>query len=464
MVAVVASQAMPDYANVEAGAHNGYKQTEVGLIPDDWNVEYVENLAHITTGERNTQDRVDDGEYPFFVRSQTVERINSYSFDGEAVLTAGDGVGTGKVFHYINGKFNAHQRVYRISNFSERLNGYYFFLYFSTHFYGRIMQMTAKSSVDSVRREMIARMLIPLPPTIAEQEAIAGALSDIDIFIEALEKLLVKKRYLKEGARQKLLSGKERLPGFSGDWELKSIAEIADCLDNLRIPLNDAQRNEMKGDYPYCGANGVLDYIDRYCVDDSVILIAEDGGYFDEYMTRPIAYRMSGKFWVNNHAHILKSKPDFDQNFLFYSLVHKNILSFLASGTRAKLNKSELIKISIRQPTTKAEQTAIAFILWTQKLLRWKGSSPRPASSSRAWCRSCSPGEFGSHEHRRPTRARHAEPGCRPVPRRTGLSLPRRMARPRGQQQYRGKHTVGLAPQPRLHSGTDQRGHLQAAH
>lgn len=119
----------------------------------------------------------------------------------------------------------------------------------------------------------------------------------------------------------------------------------------------------MKGDYPYCGANGVLDFINDYCLDSTVILIAEDGGYFDEYMTRPIAYRMSGKIWVNNHAHILKSKPEINQDFLYYALVHKNILNFLVSGTRAKLNRSELDKIVVRLPNNMVEQTAIASIL-----------------------------------------------------------------------------------------------------
>ena len=80
----------------------GYKQSEVGMIPKDRQFDCIENLAHITTGGRNTQDRVDNGQYPFFVRSQTVERINSYSYDGEAVLTAGDGVG--------KGKYSLHQR------------------------------------------------------------------------------------------------------------------------------------------------------------------------------------------------------------------------------------------------------------------------------------------------------------------------------------------------------------------
>ena len=172
----------------------GYKQTGVGMIPEDWNPDHIENFAQITTGSKNTQDRVEDGQYPFFVRSQTVERINSYSFHGEAVLTAGDGVGTGKVFHYINGKFDVHQRVYRISNFAESGNGFFFFLYFSSHFSNRIMQMTAKSSVDSVRRDMIARMLVPLPPTKAEQDAIAGALSDVDALAPSPVRLAYKTR------------------------------------------------------------------------------------------------------------------------------------------------------------------------------------------------------------------------------------------------------------------------------
>jgi type I restriction enzyme S subunit len=204
------------------------KETDIGAIPEDWDLDFIENLAHITTGSKNTQDRIEEGQYPFFVRSQTIERINTYSFDGEAVLTAGDGVGTGKVFHYIRGKFDAHQRVYRISDFEDRLNGYFFFLYFSTHFYNRIMQMTAKSSVDSVRREMIARMLIPYPHSRQEQDTIARVLSDAEALIEALEQLLAKKRLVKQGAMQDLLTGKKRLPGFSEKWQAKRIGDIAD--------------------------------------------------------------------------------------------------------------------------------------------------------------------------------------------------------------------------------------------
>ena len=204
----------------------GYKQTEVGVIPEDWEIDKIRNLTSITTGAKNTQDKVGDGDYPFFVRSSIVERINSYSFDGEAVLTAGDGVGTGKIYHYINGKFDFHQRVYKISDFSEKLNGYYFYLFFSNNFYSRIMSMTAKSSVDSVRREMIADMLISFPPNKAEQEAIAEALSDADALIESIEQLITKKRNIKQGTMQQLLTGKKRLPGFTDKWETKKLGEV----------------------------------------------------------------------------------------------------------------------------------------------------------------------------------------------------------------------------------------------
>lgn len=198
----------------------GYKQTEIGVIPEEWEVSKISQVSKITTGNKNTQDRVGDGAYPFFVRSQIVERINSYSFDGEAILTAGDGVGVGKVFHYIQGRFDFHQRVYSISNFDSNVFGFYFFKYFQNNFYNRIMQMTAKSSVDSVRMETISEMLIPLPP-LKEQEAIAEALSDTDVWIDSLEQLIAKKRLIKQGAMQELLTPKEA-------WEVKKLGEVID--------------------------------------------------------------------------------------------------------------------------------------------------------------------------------------------------------------------------------------------
>ena len=209
----------------------------MGIIPEDWDIDEIQNHADITTGAKNTQDRIEDGKFPFFVRSQKIERINTYSYDGESVLTAGDG-GTGKVFHYINGKFDFHQRVYSISNFDNCLEGYFFYLYFSSHFLARIMSMTAKSSVDSVRRDMIAEMLIPLPEK-NEQIAISTTMKDIIELIETINKTIEKKKSIKQGAMQELLTGKRRLEGFDGEW-------IEDFLGLLLLLLKDGTHNPPK--------------------------------------------------------------------------------------------------------------------------------------------------------------------------------------------------------------------------
>lgn len=189
------------------------KQTEIGLIPDDWEVKEIKDFADVTTGDKNTQDAEENGKYPFYVRSPIVERINKFSYDTEGVITAGDGVGTGKVFHYAKGKFGLHQRAYLIYNF-KNTDPKYFYYNFSKNFYERVHSMTAKSSVDSVRREMITKMQIPIPPTLAEQQRIAKALSDVDALISTTEKLIQKKKNIKQGTMQNLLTGKKRLPGF----------------------------------------------------------------------------------------------------------------------------------------------------------------------------------------------------------------------------------------------------------
>ncbi|MBF6986485.1 restriction endonuclease subunit S [Cupriavidus sp. IK-TO18] len=148
-------------------------------------------------------------------------------------------------------------------------------------------------------------------------------------------------------------------------WRHVFIKNCCEILDGKRKPLNSVERLSMKGEIPYYGANGVVDYINNFIFDEDLILMAEDGGNFSDFRTRPIAYKISGKSWVNNHAHVLRAKPLFNQNFLFYSLEHKNILPVLNGGTRAKLNKSELEKIEILVPEALSEQEKIAAILTT---------------------------------------------------------------------------------------------------
>ena len=175
-----------------------------------WKTILLGDVAHIKTGSRNNQDKVDDGQYPFFVRSSIVERINSYTFEGEAILVPGEG-DIGGIFHYINGRFDVHQRVYQISRFSAEVCGkfiyYSMILYFGVH----AMLNTVKATVDSLRLPTFKNFVLSLPSNVMEQHSIAAALSDMDAEIAALEQRKDKALVIKQGIMQQLLTGRIRL-------------------------------------------------------------------------------------------------------------------------------------------------------------------------------------------------------------------------------------------------------------
>lgn len=165
--------------------------------------------ADIKTGTKNNEDKVKGGKYPFFVRSANVEKINSYSYDCEAILVPGEG-NIGEIFHYINGKFDCHQRVYKISDFRECI-GLYIFYYLKMFFGAYALLNTVKATVDSLRLPTFQNFIIYVPSDLKEQQAIAQALSDMDSEIEQLEKKLAKYQQIKQGMMQELLTGRIRL-------------------------------------------------------------------------------------------------------------------------------------------------------------------------------------------------------------------------------------------------------------
>lgn len=352
-----------------------YKKTEIGLIPLDWKVDFIKNIAQIKTGSRNTQDRLENGLYPFFVRSQTIERINSYCYDGEAILTAGDGVGVGKVIHYVNEKFDCHQRVYRISDFKSNINGYYFYLYFSNNFYNRIMQMTAKSSVDSVRMEMIADMQIPLPPTLQEQILIATALSNADTWITNLENLLAKKRQIKQGALQELLKPKK-------DWEVKKLGSISDItsagidkkINENEVPVTLLNYLDVyRRDYIYKSelnhkVTAPLDKVSSCDVREGDIFLTPSSELRTEIGISAIAMENMEGVVYSYHINRLRYKSGIDKMFGLYLLKTNNFLlqaeTFCeGSGKRYVVSMGKFREMEVSYPKSKDEQKRIATIL-----------------------------------------------------------------------------------------------------
>ncbi len=160
----------------------------IGEIPEDTKLIQLRYIADITTGNMDTQNREDDGEYPFYVRSPKVERSNQYSFDDvEAILMAGDGVGAGRVFHYVQGKYACHQRVYRMNDF--RYVQSLFLKYYLEVLFPMIMdQGSAKSTVDSVRLPMLQEFKVVVFNE-AEQQKITDFL---DEKVEEIDSVIAK--------------------------------------------------------------------------------------------------------------------------------------------------------------------------------------------------------------------------------------------------------------------------------
>lgn len=167
-----------------------------------WDNNLISNVCKIITGKSNTQDQVKNGLYPFFIRSENIVRSNKYLYDCEAVITIGDG-NIGRVFHYINGKFDLHQRCYMMRNF-RNVSALYFYYYFSAFFYDRAIKMSAKATVDSVRLNMIADMNILYPKNKLEQQKIASYFCNLDKQISLQTQRLEKLKQIKAACLDKM--------------------------------------------------------------------------------------------------------------------------------------------------------------------------------------------------------------------------------------------------------------------
>lgn len=138
------------------------------------NVSYItlDKIAEINTGSSNTNEAIENGKYPFYVRSQQVYYKNEYEYDDNSIITSGDGVGVGKIFHFTNGKYALHQRAYRIHILSDNVLPKYYYYYMKATFFDYIQRNAFNSSVTSVRRPMLNRYLVPVPSLKKQQQII----------------------------------------------------------------------------------------------------------------------------------------------------------------------------------------------------------------------------------------------------------------------------------------------------
>ncbi|KXT63345.1 Type I restriction-modification system, specificity subunit S [Lactococcus sp. DD01] len=195
-------------------------------------------------------------------------------------------------------------------------------------------------------------------PRKKEQIELGKFFKSLEHAITLHQRKLEKLKQLKKAYLQQLFPKpgetvpKIRFANFVGEWEERKLGEVADRFDNLRIPITASDR--ISGDIPYYGANGIQDYVEGFTHDGEFILVAEDGA--NDLKNYPVQY-VSGRIWVNNHAHVLQGKKSIaDNKFLMNAIKNFNIEPFLVGGGRAKLNADVMMKIVIKSPSHVEQQ------------------------------------------------------------------------------------------------------------
>lgn len=329
-------------------------------------------IADISTGNSNTNEAVEDGKYPFFVRSQEPLRKNNYEYDETAIITAGDGAGVGKVYHYIEGKYALHQRAYRIHiNTADVLPRYYFH-YMKAKFLPYIQKTMFQGSVPSIRKPMLNAFPVPVP-SLEIQERIVNVLDDFEKICTDLKIGLPaeiearQKQY--EYYRDKLLTFAEngntilsraeqsraliKLLQYVFGYAVVTLEDIAENCDSMRKPVTSGKREA--GEYPYYGASGIVDYVKDYIFDGDYLLVSEDGANLLARST-PIAFSISGKNWVNNHAHVLKFDCYETRRFVEFYLNSIDLAPYISGGAQPKLNQKNLNRIEIPLPSRERQK------------------------------------------------------------------------------------------------------------
>lgn len=352
----------------------GYKMTDVGVIPEDWEVKSIGEVLSICNGM--DYKHLNIGNYPVYGTGGLIAKVDDYLFEGESVCIGRKGTIDAPI--YLNEKFWTVDTLFYTINFVGVLPKFIYYLFNKIDW----LSLNEASGVPSLSKDNIKLQLIQIP-NLSEQQAIADALTKVDNLITSLTKVIEKKKLIKKGAMQKLLSGDMRLDGFEGEWERKQIGKIGitysgitgknksdfghgtakyitflNVLNNpiintkelelVDISSNENQNKALKGDLFFNVSSETPEEV-GIC---SVLLDDISNLYVNSFC---FGFRITDKEVSGIYL-----------SYLFRTSLGRDKMSSIAQGaTRYNLSKDYFNEIELTIPPTKAEQTAIANILTT---------------------------------------------------------------------------------------------------
>lgn len=382
----------------------GYKDTEVGTIPEDWDVKNIgEIFQFYPTASYSRAQMQSEGEYacvhygdihtkfnhfinlekttlPHVTKKQAARYTQLENGDLIMADASEDYIGVGKAIEIIHTGKKAiaglHTLLMRDKE-SYFVNGYKGYLFQNINVKRSLDRIATGLKVYGISKKGLIDILLPIPPK-QEQQAIAEVLSDIDALINALNKQIEKKKHIKQGAMQELLTGKKRLQGFAGEWKESSLEEIGEFYSGYGFPIKFQGNHESNipfykvSDLNNKGNEKYLIRSNNYISEKILKLISAK-----TYPTNTIVFAKIGAAIFLERKRILFQDSCIDNNlmgfiltnnncdiqYLYYIFLNLNLSSYANTTALPSLNSKELSLVEIKLPPTKEEQTAIAQIL-----------------------------------------------------------------------------------------------------
>jgi type I restriction enzyme S subunit len=339
------------------------KQLIDELCPDGVEWKTLGEITEIATGTQlNKTNMLKEGLYPVYNGGINPSGYyNEYNVNENTIAISQGGASAGYV-NFVTTKFWAGAHCYVVKPINPNVNNRFLY-FFLKNGQEEIQKAKDGAGIPGLNKKYLQNFPIPLPPLPVQEEIVRildKFTADVNELIQLLERELELRNKQYEYYRNKLLTPTEEngswlLNGHPVEW--KTLGEVCEIEDNKRKPVAASKR--ISGEIPYYGANNIQDYVDGFTHNGEYVLIAEDGS--KDLKNYSIQY-VSGKFWANNHIHVVKGKEFLLNKFLFYYLKTFNFIPFLNGGERAKLTKENMLKIPIPIPPL-SEQERIVTIL-----------------------------------------------------------------------------------------------------
>ncbi len=343
-----------------------YKRTDVGAIPQDWESACLGDVADIRMCKRIFAEQTSPtGDIPFFkigtfggipdafipfALYDEYRRKYSFPLKGDILLSAAGTLGKTVVYDGQDAYFQDSNIVWLDVDQQKIANE------FLHQCYQQIEWASPEgSTISRLYNGIIRATQIPLPPSLEEQRAIAAALSDVDELIGALDKLIAKKRAIKLATMQQLLTGKTRLPGYSGEWVERQLGDIA----SLYQPVTISARQFTSGGYPVYGANGVVGFYTDFNHDNWQVTVTCRGS------TCGTVNRTVNRCWITGNAMVVNCNhnSEVDKVFLYYLLLSRDLSACITGTGQPQIVRGPLARFELSLPVQITEQVAIATVL-----------------------------------------------------------------------------------------------------